>query len=309
MESNHDPQLRRLLHYPLCYGDIIFPDDGRIPGGGLTVNHDTLHHMSALGTYRRGFSLALSRELVYRVNFLLGRVREFILFAGFLFLFRAIPEGFNGYSSEEAIRYILISACLSAPLFTYGMHSIANEIVDGDLANYLLRPMNYFAYWTSRLLATRTLLIFGGIFQVALLILLFGQDLSLIQTKALPLIQCGILFLGSLALVQLIDFTGGLLSFWTNRGHGPRWLMTVLIQFLSGAYIPIDLLPHPIKQALLLTPFPSLLYGPIKAYLGKLSHPEFTSLLFTQLIWIILFTLLVSHLWKKGVRNYGAYGR
>lgn len=268
-----------------------------------------LWNMSALGVYRRGFSLALSRELVYRVNFLLGRVREFIVYGSLLFLFQAIPQGLGRYTSEQAMSYLLISSLLSAPLFVYGMHMMAGEIADGDFTNYLLRPLNYFGYWASRLLASRALLFFGGLIELFILILLFAQGKFFIQTAGIAWVQVIVLFIGSLILVQLIDFIGALLSFWTNRGHGPRWMMTIFIQLLSGAYLPLDLIPPFIKRLLFLSPFPTMIYGPVKAYLGQLSPHECWILLLTQWIWILFFGVSVFILWKRGVRIYEAYGR
>ena len=265
--------------------------------------------MSALGVYRRGFSLALSRELVYRVNFFLGRVREFIVYGSLLFLFQSIPQGLGRYTSDQAMSYLLVSSLLSAPLFVYGMHTMAGEIADGDFTNYLLRPLNYFGYWTSRLLASRALLFFGGMIELLILILLFARGNFFVQNSGIAWIQALLLLIGSLTLVQLIDFIGALLSFWTNRGHGPRWMMTVLIQLLSGAYLPLDLIPSSFKRLLFLSPFPTIIYGPVKAYLGKLSSHEFMILLLTQWIWILLFGASVFILWKRGVRIYGAYGR
>lgn len=265
--------------------------------------------MLSLGPYRKSFSLAWSAQLTYRVNFIVGRVREFIVYGALLLLYTALPQGSGNYTQSELLTYILVSSLLGSVAFTFSMHAIASEIADGDLSNYLLRPLNYFGHWVSQSLAAKLLNFGGGIIQLFLLSWLFSSQSLGFQTHITPIAQAVVLFIGSLALIQTFDFVGGLLSFWTNRGHGPRWLITIFVQFLSGSYVPLDTLPAPIYRVLQFTPFPSLLFAPLQTYLGKLDTVTWLKALVIQWIWIGIMLLLVRTLWKRGLKTYGAYGR
>lgn len=262
--------------------------------------------MSFLGPYRKSFVLAWSTQLSYRVNFVIGRLREFVVYGAMLLLYSALPQGSGVYTQAELLTYALVGSLFP---FVYGMHTMAEEIASGDLTNYLLRPINYFGYCISSILAQRSLLFLGSLLQLGVLVWLFSFDAFAFQTQLVPLVQFTILALGSLALIQSFDFMGGLFSFWTNRGHGPRWLITIFIQFLSGSYIPLDTFPESIQRALAWTPFPSLLFAPLKAYLGHLNTTEWLQTLLVQWAWIAVFVLIIRLLWKHGLRTYGAYGR
>ena len=265
--------------------------------------------MLSLGPYKKSFSLAWRTQLTYRVNFIVGRLREFVVYGAMLLLYSALPQGSGSYSQSDLLTYTIMSSLLGSAAFLYGMHSIADEISGGDLTNYLLRPINYFGYWVSQLLAQRSLLLLGGFAQLALLVWLFSAQHFTFQTQPFALLQTVVLYLGSLALIQGLDFMGGLFSFWTNKGHGMRWLIMIFIQFLSGSYIPLDALPDWAHTLLTWTPFPSLLFAPLQAYLGRLTLLGWIQTLTIQWAWIAVTYFLVRALWKRGLKTYGAYGR
>lgn len=265
--------------------------------------------MSVLGSYRVSFFLALNTQLTYRVNFIIGRLREFVVYGAILLLYKALPYGSGAYSQSELISYALMSSLLGSAAFVYGMHTIADEINFGDLTNYLLRPINYFGYWISRLIAERSLLLVGGGLQTLLLLWLFSSSSFLFQTNLWHLFQTLVLYVGSIALIQALDFIGGMLSFWTNKGHGPRWMIMIFVQFLSGSYLPLDTLPESVRAVLVWTPFPSLLFAPLQAYLGRLSAEMWVKSVLVQWVWIIIAVVAVRMIWQKGLKKYGAYGR
>ena len=265
--------------------------------------------MSQLGAWRRGFHLALSRELLYRLNFVLGRMREFVVFGTLIFVYRALPTGIGHYSQDQLLSYVLLGALCSAPLFVYGMHQMAAEITEGEFTNYLLRPLSYFGYWSARMFASRFILGVAGIFALGIMLFLFRGQTFFFQTDVRGWMQCGMLLVGSIIFVQILDFIGASFSFWMPRAHGPRWMITVLVQLLSGAYIPLDIFPAIIKNTLVNLPFSFLLYGPIKAWIHPLTTPDFLRLLSVQWLWIVISMIGLAIIWRRGVKTYEAYGR
>lgn len=265
--------------------------------------------MSFLGPYRKCFQLALSTQMAYRLNFIVGRLREFLVYGAMLFLYSALPHGAGPYSQAELLTYTVVSSLLGSIAFIYNMEPIAHEIADGDLTNYLLRPLNYFGAWISRSLAARCFVLMSGLVQLGLLYWLFSNEQFAFQTQVLPILETIVLFIGSLVLLYAFDFLAGLFSFWTNRGHGMRWLVMIFIQFISGSYLPLDALPGPIHALLRWTPFPSLLFAPLQAYLGRLSPIIWLQTIVVQWLWIAVMILVVRLVWQRGLKSYGAYGR
>lgn len=262
----------------------------------------------SLRPYWAGFRLALSQELVHRANFLIGKVRDFIFFAALLWLFHQLPHGVGRWGQEGLLTYTLLSAFLSTQIAAHAMNSIGAEITDGDLTNFLLRPMNYLGYWTARVMAIRFLAAMGGLLSVGVLLMVFPDVQLTLPHDGRSWLAAGVLLFGSLVLLQLIDFIAGLLAFWTDRAYGPRFMVLVMVQFLSGAYLPIDAFPPIVQKMLHATPFPSLIFAPI-ATLIEGPGPEMWGLLRVQWIWIVALGGALALIWKKGLRGYEAYGR
>ncbi len=262
-----------------------------------------------LAKYAAGFKLALSNELIYRTNFLFGQLSGLITYAAILYLTHALPNGAGSYDAEHLTTYVFGAAFLTTLLFTYGMHGIAREIAEGDLINYLLRPLNYLLFWVARLLANRFLLFVSGIVQIGLLLVLFPSSRFFLPSDPFVIWSAVGLAIGGIVLQQLIDLIGGLFSFWTHRSHGPRWMITTLITFLSGSYLPLDLFPSWFKTLLSYTPFPSLVFVPLKVFLGDVSRADVVRAFTIQGAWVTAFFLILIVLWKKSVRGYEAYGR
>jgi len=66
---------------------------------------------------------------------------------------------------------------------------------------------------------------------------------------------------------------------------------------------PLDMLPDFWQKIILLTPFPYLLYVPLKVYLGQ------NYSLIPQLAWVMILAFLAQLIWKKGIKSYEAEGR
>lgn len=92
--------------------------------------------------------------------------------------------------------------------------------------------------------------------------------------------SCG-LFIISVVLGILIgtqlDLIIGILAFWTVNIWGLRLLRESVIQFCSGALVPLSLYPQWFQEISMFLPFQSMVYVPVSIYTG--------SLLGTRLIW------------------------
>ncbi len=96
----------------------------------------------------------------------------------------------------------------------------------------------------------------------------------------------------------------------TRNWLGVQFLViSIFVEFLSGAFFPLDVFPKPIYEFLKLTPFPYLVFIPIKTYLGNMSTFETTKNLLLGGLWTIILWLLMNKVWKKGLKVYEAFGR
>lgn len=263
--------------------------------------------MRFLRKYLVAYRLGISRELTYRVNFFFGQLRFFLVFFTLIYFVLALGKGVGMYSEDQLITYYIFAGVATNLIMADAMESISNQIAEGDLSNYLLRPINYFGYWSARLLGTRTLTLVATSFGMFLLTLVPRVDFF-IQTNPVILLQSAVLLCAALVIVDLLKFSVSFLAFWANRAFGPRWLLVNLLLFMTGLFIPVDLFPDWFQRILWWTPFPRLVYGTTKAYLGVLAPGEFEHMLLMQLAWVVILFCVLTFIWRRGVKSYEAYG-
>lgn len=260
--------------------------------------------------YFQVFKVTIAEYFVYRLNFILWRARVVLGLLIVYFLWSSFFEKSQlifGYSITQMLTYILISGLVSNFVLASRTQDVAGEIVNGNIINYILRPVSFFKYIAARDLADKAMNIIFTIFEVVLIILLLKPTLF-VQTNPLYLVLFFV-FLGlGVATSFFINLMLSFVGFWTPEVWAPRFIFFMIVFFLSGSYFPLDILPPPIYHALLLTPFPYLYYLPARIYLGVDS-----SLLPFYLIasagWMMITYFLAKKIWQKGLLTFSFYGR
>lgn len=264
--------------------------------------------------YLRIFKISLSQEFVYRLNFILWRVRNIVQILIFFFLWDAVFSGKNtqifGYTKTQIFTYAFILIIVRAIVFSVRSNDIAGQIANGDLSNMLLKPINYFKYWITRDASYKFLNILFGIFEVVILTLILKPNIYF-QSNPVYFIS----FIASLLIAIFIYFSILMMTsfapFWVPEiAWGAQFLVTVVAtEFLSGATFPIDVFPNYIYQVLRLLPFPYMVFMPIKIYLGNFSYQAVLQSLLIGTAWCLILGKLTMVVWKKGLKIYEGGGR
>jgi ABC-2 type transport system permease protein len=272
-------------------------------------------HLSifSLRKYYSIFEISWSNGFVYRLNFVMWRVRSVIQLLVVYFLWLAIfKEGGTivGYDRSMILTYVLGTAILRSFVLGSRSQDIGREIASGDLNNFLLRPLNYFGNWLSRDLADKVLnLIFVAIELIILILLL--QPSIIIQTQVFYV--ASFLFASFIALLIyfFLSFLISSITFWypEHSGWPARFLLFVIIEFLSGGLFPLDIFPKAAFNILRLLPPAYFLFYPLQIYLGRLSIQEVLSTLLIMFSWLAILIFISRLVWHKGLKVYGAYGR
>lgn len=257
------------------------------------------------------FLMTWEEYFVWRVNFVLWRVRQ-VLQLLLLFFFWSVAisgEGqLLGYTQVGILTYILGTQIMRSIVLSARSIDVASEIHDGKLTNYLIRPVSYFGFWAVRDVSDKFLNIAFAVLEVSLVILLIKPDI-LIQQNAGTILVALLASLLAVILYFLFSFILSLLAFWIRDVWAPRFLAFVVLEFFSGGFFPIDILPRPLFIAVSATPFPYLIFFPIKIYLGDLAPVQIISGFTIMFFWIFVLGLLVRYIWHKGLRMYAAEGR
>ncbi len=264
-----------------------------------------------MNKYIQLIKISWDNGLVYRLNFLMWRVRLILGLLTAYFLWKAVFSGRDalfGYSESAMITYILVASLLQSLVLATRSIDLAGIINSGDLSNILVKPISNFWYWLSRDLADKILNLLFAAAELTLLFILLRPPLVLPPVVPVVLLILVVLPFSTF-LYYLINYLFGLLGFWTPEVWAPRFLLFVILQFVAGSLFPLDVLPQSIQKIVSWTPFPYLIFFPTQLYLGKLTEPQIITGTIAALFWIGILTFIVKITWIKGLKNYGAEGR
>lgn len=247
----------------------------------------------------------------YRLNFALWRLRVMLSVLTMYFLWLAIipKDGrFGIYDQSLMLTYILGGGLLSSLILSSRSYGVGDHITSGDLSNYLVRPINYLAFWFAQDIGDKVMNISFAIFELAALFLILKPPVF-IQTDPSFLALAVVSSVIAIFLYFFLNFLIGLVGFWSPEVWAPRFIFIILITFFAGGLFPLDILPETIYEIAKFLPFTYLIYFPIKIYLGQLSAVQIYSGLAVAIIWVAILYLVVKFVWQRGLKIYTAYGR
>lgn len=263
-----------------------------------------------MSAYQKIFKLSISRLLTYRLDFLMGRVRNIIVMLVLFYVWTYLTKGstaFAGYSRQELITYVFGMNVLKAVVFGEQSRKIAQDINDGTFSSYLLKPISVWKLFYFRELGERVTLLFTSVLEVALFLLVLHETILFPASVWTLVFFLVALFLGHI-LYFLLSLLLNFLAFWTREAMGPRFLFEWLLEFGSGVYFPISIVTHSFGVILSALPYLYILFVPMQIYLGKLSLGGVSHSLLLQILWIGLIGILTFFTWKKGLQKYTGDG-
>lgn len=256
------------------------------------------------------FKISWEQGLIYRLNFFLWRVRSVLQLLLVYFIWWTVfqtQENVFNYTQSSILTYIMVASLIRAIILSSRVMDLANQINDGMIVNFLVKPLGVIKYFFVRDLSDKLLNIFFVILEINLLIWFLQPNLNFQMNPQTVFLFVLATFLG-LFLNFAIAFNVSLLAFWVENAWGPMFLLMIILEGFGGGLFPIDILPQALYFGLMLTPFPYLIYFPSKIYLGNL-NPDQLVLGFAILIfWIIISWSIMIKVLSMGLRKYSAYG-
>jgi len=260
------------------------------------------------------FSISFQQEFAYRLNFILWRVRNIfqILLTYFLWstVFASPQTQIFGYDRTKILTYVFGIMIVRALVFSARAMDVSGDIANGDLSNYLVKPISYFKYWFTRDISSKALnLIFATVEFVGLFLIL--RPPFFFQTNPLTLFIFLISIILAIFIYFFLLFLISSIPFWAPEiGWGSHFLVTVvIIEALSGSLFPINILPLGLQLVTLALPFPYLIYFPVEVYLGNIGGNALIGGLMVAIAWTGVLWFTLNFVWQKGLRVYQAMGR
>ena len=260
--------------------------------------------------YLVAYSIALQETLQRRSTLLMDRAGGFAVVLSLYSFWTALIGGratFLDYTRAEMLSYVLMLNVLRSFVFTGRGWRIVGEIATGRISSYLVRPMSYHGYSLALDLAQKTVHVAAACVEVALLALIVRGGLFLPREPATWALFTLAAVLSSL-LFFFLEFIVSSLAFWTSESGGPLFCFELFMQFAAGAFFPLDVLPLGLRRALEATPFPYMVYFPVRIFLEKVTAAEALRLLGMEALWLAAFSLAAMAVWRRGLLVYAAEG-
>ncbi|MEK9200987.1 MAG: ABC-2 family transporter protein [Patescibacteria group bacterium] len=259
------------------------------------------------------FSLSFQNEFTYRLNFILWRLRNVLRILMVITLWNVVLSGRDsvfGYSSDQLIAYVLLASIVQTLVMASPSNdAVGGEIANGDLSNYLVKPISYIKFWFTRDLASKLLNILFAIGEFFFLIIIFRPNISFpfsIQNLIYGLLALSLAIISYFFVSKIAVFV----SFWIPENTwGFMFIVLVFLEMLSGVIFPLDVMPSAVRFLVDLTPFPYLVYYPISIYVGKFTLSETLVILLKSSLWMVTSFFIVSRIWRKGLRVYSSEGK
>jgi ABC-2 type transport system permease protein len=257
--------------------------------------------------------IGLQNHLTYRVNFLARALFGLIPLMAMLYVWRTIYEGKAGglvasYSLNEMISYYLLVTIVDAlTAVNDDDWQIAADIKDGNISQFLLKPINYLYYRLCIYSAGR--IAYLGVAAIPLgLFVFFLRDYFILPRDGATFA----LFLLSLVLTAFLQFflsyAMAMLAFWVLEVSTFIFILYAFEYIASGHLFPLDILPAGVARFLNFTPFPYQLFFPVSIYMGKTAGAALAQGLVIQFCWVVIAYGLARLAWARGIRHYSAVG-
>ena len=253
-----------------------------------TTFNDSLQYISSLFFKFIGFAITM-----------------FVLTSLWQFIYSDGTNVIEGYTFNMMIWYLLL-----AEVITFGSGSkiatdeVRDNIKSGNIAYQINKPYNYIGYTVCKYMADT--------FIRFILFLLISIGLGFIFAGKIDnfnylSILTGIpIFILAILITGLIRILISLSSFWVEDSN-PFQNVYKKIVLIFGVFFPLEMFPKIVGTIIRYSPIYSVSYGPAKLILD-FSFDLFKSILISQFITIIIVIILISIIYRKGVKKLNVNG-
>jgi len=267
--------------------------------------------MSAFAKYRHAFLIGLQSNIVYRWNFGIRAFFSLFHLAFVFILWGAAYSGqtqIGGFDLNQTLTYFIVILMMQFFIGAFNEdYQISEEIRNGLINQFLLKPINYYLYRFSIFIAAR--LVSGLLVLLPLLVALpLLKDNIVLPDEAWRLA----LGLPAMIMAALIQFTiayiFGLLTFWFLEIQSFIILSLAVETILGGQMFPLDLMPAWFFRLSQWLPYYYQMYFPTAIFTGRLDQASALSGLAIQTFWVLALLGLAQFLWARGLRRHTAVG-
>ncbi len=264
--------------------------------------------------YFHVINIGIQNTLVYRVNFFFRAMFALIPLLATIYLWRAVFGGrtagpeIEGYTvAGMTSYYVLVTIVDALTAVTDDDWQIAADIRDGNINQFLLKPIDYLTYRLCLFFSNRVIYCVTAVVPVALFVFFMRRYFVMPPSAGVfALFIVSVIFTGLLQF--FISYSLALLAFWVLEVSTFIFIVFAVEYIAGGHLFPLDILPGSLQEVLKFTPFPYQLFFPVSIYLGRVSGAELWTGLGLQTFWLVAFYGVALWAWRRGIRHYSAVG-
>jgi len=261
-----------------------------------------------LSIYGSFFVMMPKVFMAYQVWFWVGLVLNIISMAILVYFWRAIYNDagiISGLGLNQTLNYLLL-AFIFMPLTANDLvWEFGSNLREGTIAHHLLRPINFqgMNYAQSLgILVTRMLL---QLPMVVVAVLLFGlrfpADLATWQAFLVSALL-------GFTVMFFFNWFLACFTFYTTEIWGLGVLIEGMNFFLSGALVPLVMMPELVRNIVLSIPFAQALAVPVGLLTGITPLSDAPRVWLIQIAWILGMWLLSTLFFRVAVRKITVQG-
>lgn len=262
--------------------------------------------------YKKSFVMGMQNSMEYRLSFMLSMISTVFPVIIQFFLWKAIflnasnPIVF-GYSYPQIIMYTIMAGLVAKLVSTGFEYEINDDIKNGGLNTYVVKPISYFSFRLCRFIGEKVL------FLAVLLIISFATLIILnallgLEIKIINVLVFVFVLFFSIILNYLIYFSIAMMAFWISEVSRLFGTISIILIIISGGIFPLDIFGSNIMKIINFLPFKYTIQFPINILSGRLTQVEISEGIIIQICWLCLLIIVSNVLWKKGINRYVAVG-
>lgn len=263
--------------------------------------------------YLSFFRIRFIHGMQYRAAAWAGVTTQFAWGGMTLLMFWAFyREGNNSFpmTFSQLSSYIwLQQAFLALYMAWYFDDEIFNSITSGNISYDLCRPADIYTMWFIKNMAVRLSRAVLRCMPILIVAVFLPEPFNIsLPDSALG----GIMFLISMFLGLLVMVSFSMLiyitAFYTISSMGIRILAISIVEFFSGAVIPLPFFPVGWQKIMYLLPFAYMQNTPFQIYSGYIKGMEILSSILIQLLWLAALLLLGILFMKNALKKVVVQG-
>ena len=218
----------------------------------------------------------------------------------------AAKRGGRPMGPDEYAQYFFCTFIVRQLTLVWVVWEFEGDVVQGRLSSKLLMPIDPMWRYLTQHLAERVarvpvLLLLGGLFFV-----LYWDQMHGWRPPLLALGVAVLAIIGTFALRFTVQYTFGMLSFWTERAHSVEVLWYLPYLYLSGLMVPLEDFPPLLREIVMYTPFPYLIYFPSRIMMG--AEVDLAQGFGVMIGWTAVVFIMQRLVWRAGLKHYSSMG-